>query len=187
MKRALIIGLAFGLGVGLALGLGFGVVLLGRAGFASWREAHPLPWNTTAITAAFDYIDAEGSDNKLVFCYILENHTDLDFRMASPSDISVLARLRDQNSLVAGHPGETIARELPLFLPARERVRFRLHLGTVGYSYEDKKPLPSDDGKDRDERHRALAAYVSRKLPNVAGFALFHEGFRYQIELPKGW
>jgi len=32
-----------------------------------------------------------------------------------------------------------------------------------------------------------LAAYVSRELPNLSGFALFHEGFHYQIELPKGW
>ena len=124
MKRALIIGLAFGLGVGLALGLAVGVVLLGRTEFDSWRAAHPLPWNTAAITATFDYIDIEGPDNKLVFCYILENHTDQDFRIASPSDIAVLARLRDQNGLIAGHPGETIASELPLFLPARNAYAF---------------------------------------------------------------
>lgn len=187
MKRALIIGLAFGLGVGLASGLAVGVVLLGRTEFDSWRTAHPLPWNTAAITAVFDHIDTEGSDNRLVFCYILENHTDQDFRMASPADIAVLARLKDHDGLIAGHPGETIAGELPLFLPARERVRFRVHMGVVGYRYEDKKPLPSDDIKDSDDRRRALASYVSRKLPNVAGFALFHQGFHYQIELPKGW
>ena len=187
MKRALIIGLAFGVGSGLSFGLGFGLVLLGRAGFVSWRAANPPPWNTAAITAAFDYIDTEGSDNKLAFCYILENHTGQDFRMASPSEIAVLARFRDEKSLTIGHPGETIAGELPLFLLAGERVRFRIHLGAVGYSYKDKKPLPSDDIKYRGDRRRALAAYVSRALPNLAGFALFHEGFHYQIELPKGW
>ena len=187
MKRALIVGLAFGVGTGLALGLGFGLVLLGRAGFESWRAAHPPPWNTAAIIATFDYIDTEDSDNKLVFCYTLENHTGQDFRIASPSETAVLAKFTEEKNLTIAHPGEALAGELPLFLLARERVRFRLHLGAAGYSYEDKKPLPSDDLKNRGDRHRALAAYVGRELPNLAGFALFHEGFHYQIELPKGW
>jgi len=179
LKRAAVVAFAFGVGVGL--------VALGATAFLSWRAERPRQWNTTAITAAFDYIDTEG-ENKLVFYYVLENHRDRDFRITSPSEVVFTARLDRQKSLSPQHPADTVTGEMPVFLPARQRVRFGIHLGALGYAYTGKTPLlPGATRIDREANARVLAAFVREELSNLAGFVLFHEPSRYQVEFPRGW
>jgi len=177
MKRALAIAFSFGAGV----------ALMGVAALAllSWRASLPQPWNTTSITATFDSVDTEGPEKKLVFYYILQNNRDRDFRITSERELVLTGKLERQQSLTQESSKEFLSGELLVFIPARQRARFAIHLG---YSYRGSQPLSGGTAKaERDHDRALIAAYVRDELPNLEGFALFHENTRYQIDLPKGW
>jgi hypothetical protein len=176
MKRA--VALAFALGAGVA------AVVVATVAFLSWHASRPKAWNATAITATFESIDTEGPEKKLLFYYILQNNTDSDFRINSDADVVLVGRLERQQSLTGESSKEMLAGEFPLFLPARQRVRLGIHLG---YSYAGTELLSGGATKTARERDQALAAYVRTELPNLSGFAIFHDDTRYQIDLPSGW
>jgi len=177
MKRALALAFAFGAGV----------AICGVAGIASlaWWASRPKPWNPTAITAQFDAIGTQGPENKLIFYYVLQNNTERDFRINSDGEVQLAGRLDRQQSLAGESSKDVLSGEFPFFLPARQRARLGVRLG---YRYRGAVPVPTSNTKAEREHERAiLAAYVSDELSNLAGFVLFHEPTRYQIELPKGW
>lgn len=177
MKRAIGIAFAFGAGVAV-IGLAFLALL-------SWRASRPQPWNTTSITATFDSVDIEGPEGKLVFYYILQNNTDRDFRVTSEQELVLTGKLERQQSLTQESSKEFLSGELPVFIPARQLARFAIHLG---YAYRGTQPLSGGTAKaERDHDRALIVAYVRDELPNLEGFALFHENTRYQIDLPKGW
>jgi hypothetical protein len=177
MKRAIV--LAFFAGVGAA------TILAGSVVFVSWRANRPKPWNPTAITATFDSIDTEGPEKKLVFYYVLQNNTDGDFRIASDAAVVLVGNLAKQQSLTTESSKELLSGEFPLFVPAKQRARLGIHLG---YAYSGAGPLSDGATKpDRDHDRALLTGYVRDELSNLAGFVIFHEATRYQIELPGGW
>jgi len=177
MKRALAVAFAFGAGAAV-----FGVA--GIALLAGWAN-RPKPWNPTAITAQFDAIGTQGPENKLIFYYVLQNNTERDFRINSNTEVQLAGRLERQQSLTGETSKDVLSGEFPFFLPARQRARLGLRLG---YPYRGAVALPTGNTKAERESEKALLeAYVSDELSNLAGFLLFHEPTRYQIELPKGW
>lgn len=175
VKRALAVAFAFGAGLAIA---GAAVV----AGL-SWWNSRPKPWDTRAVTASFDVIDIEGAENTLVFYYVLHNNTDRDFRINSDGEVRLAGRLQRQAALTSENAQDMLKGEFPLFIPARQRARFAVHI-----------PVPLTDGiprggskGDRGPHKEAAAAFVRSEIPNLDGFVLFHELTRSQVELPNGW
>src|ERR1700737_1697573 len=179
-KKPLFIGVGWGLGT--ALGL---VILVG--GFL-WYEGRPEPpkppkaWNSAAIKAQYDNVDTEGAKNNLVFYYTLENTTDFDFHAEDGRNILLSGKLHRQNNLTPFSGKEGI--EYPIFVPAKKRMLFRIHL--IGYSYPIKQKQNFDD-EERKRYRAAVEKYVNEGLSNLDGFDLVDETNRYEIIFPAGW
>ena len=75
-KRILLKSLGVGVGIGIGLALAVGVY--------AWYSSRPVaqkPWDSKAISATFLTADITGDDNHFTFRYILENHTNQDYRV----------------------------------------------------------------------------------------------------------
>lgn len=168
-------------------GAGFALTLALIVGGLRWYDTRPKPlkpWNTTAIKAAFDSVTTEGEENNLVFSYVLENTGDSDYRLEGDSLVSVRAKAKEQNSLTP--PSKTYLKlDFPVFIPARQRTLFLIHLPTRRYYGGDGASDDSETG--REKYRKVIAAFVSEKMSNLDGFVLFDEGHRYQINFPRGW
>jgi hypothetical protein len=169
-------------------GAGFAVLLAVIVGGVIWYSSRPpKPWNSAAIKATYDSIDTEGDKRTFVFDYTLENETDADYKVNSDALVTVAGRLQTQKSLsmLGGHEG-VVKIDYPIFVPARQRVRFAIHL--LAYPYKGELKLNSDASREeRRNYYKALEGYVRKELANLDGFVLFDEVNRYQINFPKGW
>lgn len=178
-KKSLLIGIGWGLGT--AVGL---VVLVG--GFL-WYQSRPKPptppkpWNTGAIRAEYDYADTEGDNNNIVVYYTLENTTDFDYRIERGTNVTFNGKLLRENSLSPSTDFERI--EYPIFVPAKKRVRFPIH---VGYSYPEKMAPHPAEGEGKKYRSK-VEKYILEKLNNLDGFDLLDDSNRYEIIFPAGW
>src|SRR5258708_39019386 len=73
--------------------------------------------------------------------------------------------------------------DYPVFVPAKKRVRFAIHLG---YPYPEKmkaNPAPGDGKKYRE----SVEKYTMDELNNLDGFDLLDETNRYKIIFPTAW
>jgi hypothetical protein len=75
-----------------------------------------------------------------VFYYTLENTTDFDYRVEDGNQITMTGRLEPENSLTPFLKPEGVV-DYPIFVPAKKRVRFRVHL--IGYEYPPKRESKS--------------------------------------------
>lgn len=178
-KKLTIGALAAGFGVGLAASLAVGGYIWCRS-----RPRPPAPWNSAAIRAEFDTLGTEGDQPTIAFDYTLENTTRFDYRVADVSGLSLAGKLKKENSLSLETDEKILRVDLPIFIPAGQRLRFRVHLG---YPYPG-KTLPDDASADERKRYYdGLKNYVAKDLANLNGFVLFDETHRYEIDLPRGW
>ena len=90
----MIISLSFGIGFALTIS-----IVLGGFLWYQNKPKTPKPWDTSAITATYEYISTEGDDNTFVFHYILQNNTDFDYRISNLSDVVTMVKLKKQDSL----------------------------------------------------------------------------------------
>jgi hypothetical protein len=178
-KRPLLIGVGWGLGTTVGLS-----VLVG--GFL-WYQSRPKPprppkpWNTAAIKAEYDTTATEGEKHTIVFYYTLENTTDFDYRVEGGDQILMSATLMRQKNLSPF--GENQKIDYPIFVPAKKRIRFPIH---IGYAC----PLKEKENADLEERRkyrRELEKYVMDEMGNLDGFDLLDETNRYEIAFPPGW
>ena len=175
--KPLIVGISWGIGTGIVLALALGVFL--------WREARPKTpkaWNSSAIAASFDYTDTEGDPNTIVFYYTLENRTDFDYRIESGPDITMNAKLAKEKN-IESLSESTGKIDYPIFVPARKRVRFAVH---ITYPYPQKMK-PDANLEERRKYRDAVAKYVTDDLANLNGFELLDAANRYDIEFEPGW
>ncbi len=169
---------ALGVGVGIGIGIAISV------GLYAWYASRPVPqkpWNANAITASFLIADTVGEDNHLRFVYILENHTEQDYR--TPTEIlhlSVVVRTKD--SLLGGKFVKFIDDEI--FLPAKQHAEIKIELSD--YHFTGDKPR-SDNADDRKRYRDAIKKYLNDTIPQLNGFAAFDEVERYRINFPNGW
>jgi hypothetical protein len=172
--------------LGLSTGAGFAIMFCLIAGGFYWYGNRPKPWNKDAITATFDQIRTEGSENKtLVFFYTLQNNTNRDYKAEVQSHLATLVKLKKQESLSGLTDGkEYLSIDLPIFIPPKQRLRFGLHLK---YSYKGPEYRPDFTEEELEKYRQGLEAYISEKLKNLDGFVVYDEKNRYQIDLPKGW
>jgi len=170
---------AAGFGIGFAL---LSAIIIGSALWWSSRPVKPKPWNTKAITATFDTLNTEGETNTLEFVYTLENNTDVDYRASDGNQIHLASNLVSQHSL-SFDTQNFITTDYPIYIPAKSRVRFELHLA---YPY----PIKQDVNARPDIRYdytTVLAQFVDKTFRNLDGFVLLDDNARYQVMMPNGW
>ena len=78
---------------------------------------------------------------------------------------------------------EYLHADYPIYIPAKSRVRFQVHLG---YPYPIKPDYNASDDVQHDFNTK-VAQYVTRELGNVDGFTLLDDDNRYKILMPNGW
>ncbi|MBI3894545.1 MAG: hypothetical protein HY313_01305 [Acidobacteria bacterium] len=170
------------LGLGLGIGLGLGVCFL----FWAWYAASPKlpkPWDTKSLTAEFEGVRTTGEKNQLVFYYALSNNTDFDYRISSESQVSISAKQTGYPSLVEAP--ELFKPKIPFFLPARQKMRFDIH---VPHSTPIEEPSLQASKEELDKYRAALKAYLNDVLnTRLDGFVLFDPAKRYQVIFPPGW
>ena len=176
------------------LGGGFAIGLALIAGAWLWYQGRPTklkPWNTKAIVAAFDYPDIESSQpggsnestvSMIVLYYTLENTTDSDYHMPPQEQLEVDARLKREKSL-SGDTGILTLDKEQVFIPAKQRRRFSLHLN---YSMTKSWGPEPKTKQEQRERWKLIADYLNKELTNLDGFVVFDSTNRFQINLP-GW
>jgi len=179
-KRLFLIGASVGAGFALMLALIVGGVICYNS-----RPKPVKPWDTSALKATYDYVDTEGENKTLVFHYIIENATRVDYKLESADNVVLASRIQHSNSLSVERDENVLKIEWPVFIPAGQRVTLALH---VGYPYPGKVESFAEMTSNELENYRkAVAHHVSEKLPNLNGFVLFDQTNRYQVNLPKGW
>ena len=151
-------------------GAGVAVTLLLIIGGHNWYQSRPKPWDTSAVKATFHYIDTEGVNTTLVFMYTLENTTDFDYRLPDKSRAVVMAKLKKEKSL--SDDSGYIKVDYPVFVPAKQRLRFFIH---IPYSYTE--PLdfysvirdPNFLGLPLKEKHKVLLSIGQdfARLPKI--------------------
>ncbi len=167
------------------VGIGIGVGLATFVAFYVWYSSLPKPqkpWDANAITASFNSADTKGQDHHLRFLYILENHTDRDYKIGT-SDLLVSAVVTENDSL-AGN-GQVKFEQDSVFLPIKQHVVVALEL--PDYHYPGSDVLVHDTPEERKKYRDAVKKYVNDDLPRLNGFAAFDEGNRYRINFPNGW
>jgi hypothetical protein len=178
-KRTLLIGAGWGLGTA--------VGLAAVAGAFIWYESRPKPptppkpWDTSAIVADYNYVDTEGDANTIVFYYTIENKTDFDYRIEDGRDILMSAKLIKHKDLSPFKDAQKV--DYPIFVPAKKRVRFPIHIG-YPCPFKETKEDEADNGKKHRE---AVQKYIVDTFQNLGGFDLLDEVNRYEIVFPDGW
>lgn len=178
LKRWIITGASFGIGLAVTLLLAVGAYL-----WYEGRPKPPRPWNTYAISAHYDSVDTEGDENTIVFYYTLQNDLDYDYRILDASNVVLMAKLAKQKSLSGSKNDQYLKCDIPVLIPAKQRVRFPVHLG---YPYK-KARKTAVSREEREKFRREIESYLNEELTNLDGFVLFDEMNRYQINFPKGW
>jgi len=167
----------------LSLGVGFVIVLAIIVSLFIWHENKPAPWDARAITSIYDSVDVEGDNGTLVFYYTLQNNTDIDYSINEASDVVLLSKLKKQNSLSGTNAKDLLRIDVPVLLPAKQRLLFEIHLG---YPYE-KKLNKNAAAEEKEKFRKEIGLYLQQEAPNLNGFVLFDKVNRYQINFEKGW
>ena len=170
-----------------AAAFGAGSVLMLAVLTAGWYryESRPArPWDRTAISAQFDCVDVEGEGHTLVFSYTVYNHTDRDYRINGPSNITLAGRRGEQRDLVFSVSGsESILRvDYPVLVPPNERSRVTIHLG---YPCPGLRLEPDTSPQNRDTNRSRVSECVEKETGNLAGFVLFDDRERIQVDFPN--
>jgi hypothetical protein len=165
-------------------GVGFALAVCAVVGTWAWHSNRPKPikpWDKGAVTAEYQDVRTRGEQNNVSFNYVLQNNTDVDYRIESDAAIEIAATLKDQKTLSQfSHEIKTV---YPIFVPARRRVQCWL---TIPYHYPAKEK-DNDDSVERKQYRDELAKYVTDNLTNLSGFVLFDTSNRYEIDFPGGW
>ena len=172
---------AAGFGVGLALAL---VSVGGAWLWYSNRPKPPKAWNSRAVVAEYDYVTTEGDNNNIAVYYTLQNNTDFDYEIRSMDQVQFAAKLEQENSISVERSEEGhLTGDFPMFVPARGRSRFGIH---IKFPYAEK----ADDKAPDDQKHdygTKLAKFMTSEFSNLDGFVFLDSSRRYRVEFPGGW
>ena len=134
-------------------------------------------WNSQAIEGTPAGIRVEEIDPThaaVIFLYDLDNKTDTDYRLGKGPDIVVMSRLKPGGTLSADEP---ITLDSAAFVPARNRTRIALKVSHL-FNW------PGQSGAYAARQFNQL---VTGDVTGVAGFVLFDQTNRYEIDFPAAW
>jgi hypothetical protein len=175
-KRIAIISFFSGFGVALAAAL-----ILGGFIWYTSRPTPPKSWNTSALVASGPpKCDAIEDGKRLELRYSVKNSTAIDYSL----DAEAANKLRVMAKYVDGHLSQPVENanqvDAPVFIPAGQLGALTL---AVRLSLSD---LPTrGKAESEDDYRERLLAHLESTRPDIAGFALYDETNRYQIDLPK--
>jgi hypothetical protein len=141
-----------------------------RAGAAGARVD---TWNSSAIQgtpAGIRVREVDPTHAAVVFFYDLDNRTDNDYRLASGPNVVIMSRLRSSGSLSGEQP---ISLDTTAFVPAKNRTRIAIEM-----SHPFEWPSQRDASAERQIRQ-----LVADQVSGLAGFVLFDQANRYEIDL----
>jgi hypothetical protein len=170
---------AAGFGGGFAL---VAAIIIGAVMLWSHRAGKPKPWNPNAIIATYNGLSVEGDKNTFVYSYILENRTSTDYQIPDDVNVHLAVKYKDSESL--NFPkAELLHLDYPIFIPARSKVAFQVHLAQPS-------PFRRDYDASEDVQHdfnTRLAQYATKNMGSINGFEVLDDNSRYQLNLPSGW
>jgi hypothetical protein len=134
-------------------------------------------WNTGALKTTFRAAKLEGNigERTPVLLYQLENKTDQDYSIRSRSDIQMF--VRDHYAL-DGFMGSALSMDLPLFVPAKQRVNVTIHLNL--------SELDQPVGTSQAEVQSYLRD-KKRLWNNYDSIVLLDRHHWYEIDFPMIW
>jgi hypothetical protein len=166
-------------GVGVGIGIGLGVVV----GFYIWHSSRPVPQKVGFKGDNGDLPHSRHKrDDSLGFSYILENHTNQDYRMKT-LDLHLSAVLGERGTLTSD---DVKFVEDAIFLPAKDHAQVGIVLPSYRYAGV-KQPPDTAPGDEHKKYHDAVKKYVDEKLPRLDGFAAFDDASRYRINFLNRW
>lgn len=153
------------------------IVIAGRVTPNNSPAKQTASWNSQAIEGTPAGIRVQEIDPKhaaVVFLYDLENKTDSDYHLAKGPNIVIMSRLKPGGTLSSD---EQITLDSAAFVPARNRTRI---------AFEVSHPFnwPADRGASAERDFNQL---VADDVADVAGFVLFDQANRYEIDFPAAW
>lgn len=167
------------------LGAGFALMFTLLACVGLWYMNRPKlpippkPWNKEALKAEFRSVGTSREDNFL-FQYVVENNSDIDYRINSMSGVSLGAKSKGYLAMCDDCVSLTI---LPAFIPAHQKV-----LVPVELKYKIPGDLKTELNRTTsDNESNVVQSYVERNYTHLEGFVLFDENTRYEIDFPRGW
>ena len=163
-------------------GAGFAAVLCAILGFGSWyasRPKPPKPWNTGVLKAHFRDVRTS-ADGHFIFTYVIENTSDVDYRVDSDAGINLTIR----------HGGTLAMCErclslltLPVYIPAKRKM-----LVPIKFNYTVPPELESQVKEAKQDAESGIVAeYVRTKFKGFDGFILYDDNNRFEIDFPRGW
>lgn len=172
-KRVAIVSFFGGVGFVFALAL-----IVGSFVWYNSRPMQPKPWNKAAIIATDSPGFSSSNDGKRVeFTYSVENTTAADYEIKSRDDVKIMVKTTDN---ILSHPLSEEAAEIrvPVFIPAHEKAYVELSLGLTG--------IPERAKNETDQQyHERLRGFLRDHLSGVAGFTIFEQSDRYEIDFKK--
>ena len=159
--------------------LSTGFFLLAFSGTWYIPGRHIVAWNEKAITATYvgaQFREINPESGTLFLAYSLQNHTNLDYRLANEPSVVLMSRLKPSGALSSQ---QEIRLSYPTFLPARQKARIALEI-----TYLLDRPAKNDAfSQDRQNKLRELF----ERLTSVQSFVLFDQDNRLQVEFPDAW
>jgi len=108
--------------------LSTGFFLLAFSGTWYIPGRHIVAWNEKAITATYvgaQFREISPESGTLFLAYSLQNHTNLDYRLANEPSVVLMSRLKPSGALSSQ---QEIRLSYPTFLPARQKARIALEI-----------------------------------------------------------
>lgn len=177
--------------LGAGWGVGLAVTLAVMVGAFVWYKAWRLKqWDATAIKVSLDKITPITTHDEkcnpsidLVFTYIMENATDLDYRLDDTTNVTWMRRVSGDALEPEQHykrPRHDALRSRPLIIPARQRVR--VEVSEMGWEWLGREvDCPAERASTAD---RSAQVSVRLREIDLNGFVLFDNAMRYQINFP---
>src|ERR1700739_376205 len=161
----------------LFLSTGFAFLAFSGTWYISGR--HIVAWNEKAITATYvgaQFREISSKSGTLFLAYSVQNHTDLDYRLANGPSVVLMSRLKPSDALSSQ---QEIRLSYPTFLPARQKARIALEITYI-------LGRPAENDPFSQDRQNKLGELFER-LTSVQSFVLFDQDNRLQIEFPDAW
>jgi hypothetical protein len=153
------------------------IVVAGRFARNNSPAIQTTRWNSQAIEGTPVGIRVQEIDQThaaVIFLYDLDNTTDSDYRLAEGPNVVIMSRLKSGGTLSAD---EQISLDSVAFVPARNRTRIGLEV-----SHPFNWPMQKGPSAERD-----VNQLVAGDISSVAGFVLFDQTNRYEIDFPVAW
>jgi hypothetical protein len=167
---------AAGFGAGFALSL---AIILGVALWYQSRPKPPKPWDTKTIQAEYDKTtDQQTSD--IGFRYFLKNNGLEDYRISDADLVQVSIKM-GKGELTPFN--RVVSIETPIFIPAGQKTMVFIKMKT-GTRFQHQLPEHPTDA-DEEQYRKAVLDYLNGT--QIAGFVLFDEVQRIEVDFPSGW